>query len=151
MTFAMLFLCSACSDAATSPAALLSAMAEEGKFPAGRLYDSEASDFEEHYMPSGMGETLYAIRGYDELSHVERYAVYLGSGLDTVFEAAVFDCKDLPSVSEVSEMCRVRAAYLIETGRITDGEYAIYARGDHLFFVVGMERAMAEKFCKSVR
>lgn len=142
---------SACGGTAASPATLLSEMAVLGDFPAGRLYDSEAAEFEENYMPEGMGERLYAIRGYDELSHVERYAVYLGSGLDSVFEAAVFDCKDAASLSEVAEMCRVRAAYLIEAGRIAEDAYALYARDDILFFIIGVPRESAEKLCRRVR
>ena len=140
-----------CGKKAPSPAdAILSLMAAE-KLPAGRLYDSEAVAYEEHYMPKDFGKSLYAIRGYDELSHVDAYAVYLASGFDAKFELAVFLASDLTSVSEITDMCRIRAEYLVDAGKIAESEATISVRGRTVFFVVGIEREEALSLIKSIK
>ena len=140
-----------CGKKAPSPAdAILSLMAAE-KLPAGRLYDSEATAYEEHYMPKDFGKSLYAIRGYDELSHVDAYAVYLASGFDAKFELAVFLASDLSSVSEITDMCRIRAEYLVDAGKIAESEATISVRGRTVFFIVGIEREEALSLIKSIK
>lgn len=147
--FLVLVLFVSCGKESPSPAdAILSLIAAE-KLPAGRLYDSEAAAHEAHFMPKDFGKSLYAIRGYDELSHVDAYAVYLASGFDAEFELAVFLAKDLPSVSEVTDMCRIRAEYLIDAGRITENEATVSVRGRTVFFIVGIEQKEALDMLKT--
>ena len=81
------FLLTGCGKESTFPADMVLSLIAAEKLPAGRLYDSEATAYEEHYMPKDFGKSLYAIRGYDELSHVDAYAVYLASGFDAKFES----------------------------------------------------------------
>lgn len=146
-----LFLFSGCQSKMASPAdAVLSLLATE-KLPVGRLYDSEAAAHERYYMPEDLGKSLYALRGYDELSHVDAYAVYLGSGYDSTFELAVFSTKDLAAVSEVTDMCRIRAEYLIDAGRITENEATVSVRGRTVYFIVGMEQKEALELIKSIK
>lgn len=145
------FLFVGCKKASASPAESIFSLTKTEKLPAGRLYDSEAAAHEEYYMPKDLGRSLYAIRGYDELSHVEEYAVYLGSGFDSSFELAVFLSKDIPSVSEVTDMCRIRAEYLIDAGRITENEATVSVRGRTVFFIVGIERKEALSLIKSIK
>ena len=102
-------------------------------------------------MPDGFGSSLYAIRGYDELSHVDSYAVYLGSGYGSVFELAVFSAKDLAAVSEVTDMCRIRAEYLIGIGEIKENEVTISVKGKTVFFIVGAEQSDALSLIKSIK
>ena len=145
------FLLTGCGKESTFPADMVLTLIAEEKLPAGRLYDSEATAYEEHYMPKDLGKSLYAIRGYDELSHVDAYAVYLASGFDAKFELAVFLASDLTSVSEITDMCRIRAEYLIDAGRITENEATISVRGRTVFFVVGIEREEALSLIKSIK
>ena len=144
----LLFLCVGCGKEAPSPADAVLSLISEEKLPAGRLYDSEAAMHEAHYMPRELGKALYAIRGYDELSHIDSYAVYLGSGYDASFELAVFSAKDIASLSEVTDMCRIRAEYLIEAGRINENEFVISVTGKTVYFVVGMDREEALSLVK---
>lgn len=151
VTFLVLVLFVSCGKESPSPADTILSLIAVEKLPAGRLYDSKAAAHEEYYMPKDLGKSLYAIRGYDELSHVDAYAVYLGSGYGAVFELAVFLAKDLAAVSEVTDMCRIRAEYLIDAGRITENEATVSVRGRTVFFIVGIEREEALSLIKSIK
>lgn len=149
--FLVLVLFVSCGKESPSPADTILSLIAEEKLPAGRLYDSEATACEEHYMPKDFGKSLYAIRGYDELSHVDAYAVYLASGFDAKFELAVFLASDLTSVSEITDMCRIRAEYLVDAGRITENEATVSVRGRTVFFVVGIEQKEALDMLRSIK
>ena len=149
--FLVLVLFVSCGKGSPSPADTILSLIAAEKLPAGRLYDSEAAAHEAHFMPKDFGKSLYAIRGYDELSHVDAYAVYLASGFDAEFELAVFLAKDLPSVSEVTDMCRIRAEYLIEIGKISKSEATVSVRGRTVFFIVGIEQKEALDMLKSIK
>jgi hypothetical protein len=151
VTFLVLVLFVSCGKESPSPADTILSLIAVEKLPAGRLYDSKAAAHEEYYMPKDLGRWLYAIRGYDELSHVEEYAVYLGSRFDSSLELAVFLAKDLAAVSEVTDMCRIRAEYLIGVGQIAESEACISTRGRAVFFIVGMEREKALELLKSIK
>ncbi len=80
-----------------------------GSLPAGKLYLSEAKEWEKEYLSDDIVYSLYAnIKGECEYDHVAECAIYLSSSIDEFYEVAVFICYDNSGVEEVAKMCHRR-------------------------------------------
>ena len=107
-----------------------------GELPAGRLYSSEASEWEKEYLPDKVVYSMYGEvyggesdnSGESAYDYVEQSVIYLSSSLDTFSELAVFICRDNTSTQAVAKMCHSRIDEVLALRQLIDTECAQNAR-----------------------
>ncbi len=115
-----------------------------GELPAGKLYSSEASEWEKDYLPDNVVYSMYGASdgfgddgdssddgensGASAYDYVEECVIYLSSSLDTFYELAVFICRDNTSTQAVARMCHSRIGEVLALRQLIDTECAENAR-----------------------
>ena len=110
-----------------------------GELPAGKLYSSEASEWDKDYLPDSIVYSMYGASdgvygdegdnsGASAYDYVEESVIYLCSSLDTFCELAVFICRDNTSTQAVARMCHARIGEVLALRQLIDTECAENAR-----------------------
>ncbi len=134
-----------CEGQPLSPGERLSRIeGSEIALPAFRMYDSEATLSDEHYMPEGMASALYDLMGYSELSHAESFAFLLSARGDAFLECVLFLSADRASASELAFAASARGDFLQKNRYIGEDLVHIYRTGRYVFAVYGLDRRTAD-------
>ncbi len=81
--------------------------------PAGRMYDSTADISRAEYLPPELYAALYARPDQsDDREDVLRFALFLGTSPDYIYEMGVFECPDRDAAYEIVGIVRTRLAML---------------------------------------
>lgn len=83
-----------------------------GELPAGRLYTTEANEWEEGYLSPELSEALFGIDATEEVVGLRDFCVYLGGSRDSVAEFGIFICESRSDAEAVSELCLYRLSTL---------------------------------------
>ena len=113
-SFALVFFlalsCFGCSDKYKSAEEAFSVFSDAyGNLPAGKLYLSRSSEWEDTYLPEEIIYSLYeGINGECEYDYVAESAIYLSTSLYNFYEVAIFICHSNSDTEAVAKMCHKR-------------------------------------------
>ncbi len=131
----------------TASEELAALLGENIRLPKGRLYTSEAKDYEGGLVLDGpLLRTLYARDdGRCEYEgHVESGAVFLGTEGEGYTEIGLFLCYGSADSRLLAEMCRRRAKLLAEAGVPSAGDVLISVRGRWVVYLLTSDRALRD-------
>lgn len=133
---------------AQAPHEIVQALCQDLTLPAGRLFNSEASEWDETHMPPALCATLFdrfAENNYE--SCIVSCAFFLSTGFDAVSEIDVFLCHSVGDAKEIAAMCQSRIRrmsqkeYEVNTDCYKTAFVGIYGKTVVLCAVEDAERA----------
>ncbi len=97
-----------------SPQDAMHLFAARYPLPAGRIYISDAAEFEEGYLAPARFDLLYARSdGGSDLEDIQSYALFFGTSSRLVSEMGIFLCPDRDAALEVAGMLRGRITRIL--------------------------------------
>lgn len=133
LLIALTLLLAGCQERA-SPAEYLSAFSSAYPMPPGRYYDSEAGEESDAYLPPAVFDALFVRSpGDDDREDLGRFALFLGTSLDEVYEMGIFECPDRDCAREVMGCLETRLALLrreerADAGAAKDANLLLFGR-----------------------
>lgn len=140
-----------CGEEKGARATLDGILPELGPLPAGRLYDSEAAEWEDTYLDRALVTALFArADGTSEWEgRVEAGALYLASHAEPYLEVAVLLCYGSADCRAVIEMCLRRAALVTARLSLPDEAVTVVSRGRTVVLLLAEDEEVRDRFSRS--